>query len=242
MKFSVLILILYSNQIIACCSQNQGICGDKCCDGAVFSKIDCGHRFVELPTVVVPTLEIAKDSVKSPSKWLYVWTDPNTSKSHLSSKFPPWYRNPLYPENYPRVLVYDEYNRLIDDTGTKTDEKKEYQLRQQAITNLRQQEQYNKILAKKVSKKAKQKRLKYLISQWNKTGVISKEMQNLLAEQVTNKNVTMAMTEKQVIQVWGKPDSYIEEISNGKTNKTLIYKQNQVTLIDSFVKAIRIKE
>lgn len=229
--------MLYSNQIMACCLQNQGICGDKCCDNTSFSELNCGHEFVKLPTVVTPTLQ--NNSVKSPSKWLYVWTVPDTNKSHLSSKFPPWYRNPLYPEDYPRVLVYDEYNRLIDDTGIQIDEQKEHKLRQQAITNLQQQQRYNKITTKKNSEKAKQKRLKSLLSKWSKTGIISKEIKKLLAEQVANKKITIAMSEKQVRQAWGKPDYHMEEIINGKTKRTLTYKQNQVMLIDNVVKSIK---
>ncbi|HHB92577.1 MAG TPA: hypothetical protein ENK59_05120 [Thioploca sp.] len=124
---------------MACCLQNQGICGDKCCDGMLFSEIDCGHKFIELPTIISPNLET--QSVKSSSNWLYIWTDSNTNIPHLSSKFPPWYRNPLYPENYPRVLVYDEYNRLIDDTGTKIGKQEASKFRQLAITNLKQQKQ-----------------------------------------------------------------------------------------------------
>ncbi|MBE9562343.1 MAG: hypothetical protein IMF12_05720 [Proteobacteria bacterium] len=240
MKLLILILMLHSSQTTACCSQNQGICGDKCCDGAIFSEIDCGHKFVELPTITTPALENTKNSIKSPSKWLYVWTDLNTNKSHLSSKFPPWYRNPLYPEDYPRVLVYDEYNRLIDDTGTQIDKQKSYKLRQRAINNLQQREQYNKNIAKKAKQKAKWIRLKYLQSQWGKTGIVGKEMQQLLTEQVANKKVTVAMTEKQVVQAWGKSNSHVEEIIGDKTKKILTYKQGQVMLINNMVKSIKL--
>jgi len=203
-------------------------------------EMDCGRKFIELPTIISPTLETVENSVAHPSKWLYVWTDLNTNTPHLSSTFPPWYRNPLYPENYPRVLVYDDYNRLIDDTGTKIDKQQEYKFRQQAITNLQQQEQYKKITDAKVEEKTKQERLKYLQSKWSKTGVISKEMKQLLAEQVAKKQVTIAMTEEQVMQAWGKPKTYIEEISDGKTKKKLMYNQGQIILVDKLVKSVQI--
>ncbi len=225
---------------MACCMQNQGICGDKCCDGTIFSKIDCGHKFIELPATISPDLENIKNSIKPPSNWLYVWTDPNTNTPHLSSTFPPWYRNPLYPESYPRVLVYDEYNRLIDDTKTKIDKQEASKFRQQAVINLQQQKQYNKISKIEANKVAKQKRLKYLQSNWSKTGVISQEMQQLLTEQVEQKQVTMAMTEKQVLQAWGLPDSNTEELLDGKTKKVLIYKQGQILLVDDIVKSVQL--
>ncbi len=220
---------------MACCIHNKGICGDKCCDGTILPETDCGHKFIELPTIISPTVE---NSVAHPPKWLYVWTDLNTNTPHLSNTFPPWYRNPLYPENYPRVLVYDEYNRLIDDTGTKIDKQQEYKFRQKAIANVIKQEQYKKITEAKVEEKTKQKRLKYLQSKWSKTGIISKEMKQLLAEQVAKKQVTIAMTEEQVVQAWGKPKSYIEEISDGK--KKLRYNQGQIILVDKLVKSVKI--
>ncbi len=237
MKLINLILILYSSQTMACCLQNQGICGDKCCDGMIFSKIDCGHKFIELPTTISPNLENIKNSVEPPSNWLYTWTDTKTNIPHLSSTFPPWYRNPLYPKNYPRVLVYDEYNRLIDDT--KIDKQGASKFRQRAITNLKQQEQYNKISKLEANKKIKQERLKYLQSNWIKTGIISKEMQQLLTEQMEKKQIAIAMTEKQVIQAWGLPNSNTEEIIDNKFKKILFYKQGQIMLIDDIVKSVK---
>jgi len=239
LKFLNLILMLYSSQTMACCLQNQGICGDECCDGMMFSKIDCGHKFIELPTTIKPNLEYKKNSVESPSNWLYIWTDSNTNIPHLSSTFPPWYRNPLYPENYPRVLVYDEYNRLIDDTGTKIGKQEASEFRQQAITNLKQQEQYNKISKLKSDEKIKQERLKYLQANWSKTGIISTEMQQLLTEQVEKKQITIAMNEEQVLQAWGIPESNIKEIIDNKVKKVLIYKQGKILLVDDIVKSIQ---
>ena len=133
-----LILILFNllTQPIAlatCCSLHGGICNkEKCCDNTPLST-DCGDiRLIKLPPLASLTLPQASEPTKSnkaqpesqsvipPPSWLYIWQDQKTGRRYLSSTFPPWYRNHQYTENYPTVKVYDENNRLIDNTEQKT--------------------------------------------------------------------------------------------------------------------------
>lgn len=133
------ILLILSQPILAtvetCCSQHGDICGDKCCDGTPFPK-HCGTlQIISLPPVSSPNstspLPVEKKNPKVldeqkkggnksslPKKWLYTWENPKTGALCLSSTSPPWYRNAQYPlsKEYPRVQVFDEYHRLVDDT------------------------------------------------------------------------------------------------------------------------------
>jgi len=119
-------LIFPSTMLAAaeCCLQHGDVCGDKCCDGTSFN---CGKvQIIFLPPAEIPNPQEPKSSnepektASPPEKWLYTWKNSQTGVLYLSSNLPPWYRNVQIPssEEYPRVLVFDEYNRLVDDTDS----------------------------------------------------------------------------------------------------------------------------
>ncbi len=224
-----------------CCEQHFGICGDQCCDNTAIPK-QCGDfQIIKLPPPASPTVQTQSenDPLTPPPKWLYVWTEPHRGMRHLSSSFPPWYRNAHYPEHYPRVLVYDEYNRLIDDTGKLLSAADAQKRLQQAQSNQQQQLAYQQRLKKEAEIQEKQTRLEKWLDEWTKTEKVTEEMTQLLDELAKLEKVTMAMTEAQVKQAWGKPQKSTEVIDKGQFQKILTYPNKQIIFIDGRVKGIK---
>ncbi len=60
---------------------------------------------------------------------MYQWINPETGRTQLSGKAPPWYRS---ESGGPRVLVF-ENNRLVDDTAIPVDEEQRLELRRKAL-------------------------------------------------------------------------------------------------------------
>lgn len=224
-----------------CCLQQGSVCGDRCCDGTPLAA-SCGDfKIIKLPPPAAPMRAEENAPDEQPPKWLYIWNDPHTGTPYLSNTFPPWYRNPQYSDNYPRVLVYDEYNRLIDDTGKKMSASDMLKVRKKAESNQQQQAAYQQAKKKQAEMQAKQIRIDKLLKEWAKTGKVTKKFAKLLEELAAAKQVTMAMTEKQVKQAWGTPLQSTKGIVNGKFQKTLTYKKGQVILIDGLVKQLKKK-
>jgi hypothetical protein len=230
-----------------CCLPFGGICGDQCCDGTFLPK-NCGDfQFLHLPPAAAPNAIPSKTeniksetqgSLKPPPKWLYVWHDPMTKTPYISASFPPWYRNPHYPDNYPRVWVYDEHHRLLDDTGLQVSAEVEEKKRQQAEVHLQQQVAYQEAERKQAEIATKQARLDKLLQTWIKTGVVTGEMEQLLDELATAGKVTMAMTEEQVQIAWGKFQSQKSVLNENKMEKVLKYKKGEVILVENRVRSV----
>jgi hypothetical protein len=230
-----------------CCSQFGGVCGDQCCDGRSLPK-NCGDfQFLHLPATAAPSATPSKIEnlqsetggyLKPPPKWLYVWHDPMTKTPYISASFPPWYRNPHYPDNYPRVWVYDEHHRLLDDTGLQVSAEVEEKKRQQAEVHLQQQVAYQEAERKQAEIAIKQARLDKLLQIWKKNGVVTKEMERLLDEFAITGKVTMAMTEEQVQTAWGKFQSQKTVLNENKMEKVLKYKKGEVILVENRVRAV----
>ncbi len=222
-----------------CCEQHSGICGDQCCDNTPIPK-QCGDiQIIKLPPPASPTGQTENDPLTPPPKWLYVWTDLHSGMRHLSSTFPPWYRNLHYPQHYPRVLVYDEYNRLIDDTGKALSAADAQKRLEQAQANQQEQQDYEQNLKKEAEIKEKQTRLDKWLKEWSKTQKVTKEMSQLLDDLAKLEKVTMAMTEAQVKQAWGKPQKSTEVIDKGQSQKILTYPNKQIIFIDGRVNGIK---
>ncbi|MDM8557414.1 hypothetical protein [Candidatus Parabeggiatoa sp. HSG14] len=214
-----------------CCTQHGDVCGDECCDGTPLSS-ECGtFKYIELPQRASPTAQIQEEgvSLKPPPKWLYVWNDPKSGTPYFSSIFPPWYRNIHYPKDSPRsrVLVYDEYNRLIDDTTQQKSFSEIFKIRQQATSNLQQQKFYEQSQKYQAEMQKKQKRFKKLLKKWIKDKKVDDEMKKLLEEFVVAGKVTMAMTKKQVQKIWGEPQDTITRMVGDKFQTTLIYNKGR---------------
>jgi len=242
---TLIILSILSQFVFAgtlnCCLQQGNVCGDKCCDGTPLPA-NCGDfQIIKLPPPAAPRRAEENAPNEPPPKWLYIWNDPHTGTPYLSNTFPPWYRNPQYPDNYPHVLVYDKYNRLIDDTGKKMSVSDTLKFRKKAESNLQQQAAYQQAKKTQVEMQAKQIRLNKLLKEWAETGKVTKEMTKLLEELAAAKQVTMAMTEKQVKQAWGTPQSRTTKMVNGKFQKTLKYKKGEIIINDGRVKQLKEK-
>jgi hypothetical protein len=69
---------------------------------------------------------------------------------YFSERPPAWYRNSNYPDNYPRVLVFDGYQRLLDDTEHQADVETMQHLRNRALL-LEQQRQWEEQRIEKVT-------------------------------------------------------------------------------------------
>lgn len=216
-----------------CCSQHGNICGDKCCDGTPFPT-HCGDfRIIKLPPLSSATLEEDEENIlqNPPQKWLYVWEDPQTGTPYFSSSYPHWYRNNLYPDSdkYPRVLVYDEYNRLIDDTSIKMDIAQTITTRKQAESIQQQQAAYQEAKEKQAEKQAKQTRLVQMLKDDKITEQLNQLLQELPIEQVTR-----AMAE-----AWGTPQVDKKAIVQGKSLELLKYQNGkQVTVVDGKVESL----
>lgn len=244
-----------------CCSSHGGICNkEQCCDDTPLPT-DCGDiRLIKLPPLASLTLPQVPESSKSnkdqpesqpvapPPSWLYVWQDQQTGRRYLSSTFPPWYRNSQYTGNYPTVWIYDENNRLIDNTQQKTSSEKTNQaLRQQVEKKQQQLADYQKAQAKESQARTQQTYLADLLTrwaqqekQWIKTKKITPPMTQLLAELVEAKEVVISMTEEQVKQAWGEPSSESVALVGNKYVKTWAYPNGkQVTLQAGRVQAIK---
>lgn len=135
-----------------CCLQHGGLCGDACCDTTALKNADCGTVvIVELPEKTAQTASKDSKSIdehnssNSPQQPpLYIWQMPSSQTAHapryFSERPPAWYRNNNYPDNYPRVLVFDGYQRLLDDTEHQADVETMQHLRNRALL-LEQQRQ-----------------------------------------------------------------------------------------------------
>ncbi|MDY6992698.1 MAG: hypothetical protein SVR94_08860 [Pseudomonadota bacterium] len=236
--FIVLILLPTLSQAKAiCCQQHQGLCGDQCCDGTPLSE-HCGHiQIIQLPPPLAPqtqeetqkkSTEQADKSLSPPPQRLYVWTDPQTNTPHLSSQVPIWYRNPEHfaPEAYPRVLVYDEYNRLIDDTHSQVSQSQAQQLRQQAQHYQQQQQHYQRQQQQYAQQQQQQQAEKQ--QQILKLNALAEEGQ-----------VATGMTLAQVKQAWGVPQTEtVTQTENGDKIVLSYADGRQVTLVDEQVNSI----
>jgi len=203
-------------------------------------------HFIHLPPVPAPgktansNIESeSDDALQPPPKWLYIWHDSVTQTPYMSTTFPPWYRNSYYPQNYPRVWVYDEYHRLLDDTGEQLSAKDETKKRQQAEVHLQQQVAYQAAKKRQAEIEAKQSRLQEFLKTWRKTGSVTEEMDNLLDELATVGEVMMAMTEEQVQTAWGKLLSQETSVVGDKVQKILRYKKGEITLLENRVQTIK---
>lgn len=213
-----------------CCFQPGNVCGDKCCDGTPLPE-ECGNfKIIQLPPASTPQLTTAKEKEtkpkttqeKEPPKRLYVWKDPNTEATYFSSAFPPWYRNTSDPnhDKYPRVLVFDEYNRVIDDTGNQDSNANAEQKRKEAELLQQQQEAAKKKAEEEKAVKVEQVRSAKMLQEWLKTGKLTEELKQLLEKWTDEGKVTPAMTEEQVKKVWGEPQT-IQPVSEGEKSQTI---------------------
>ena len=261
LTLTILNLLIQPTVLAECCSPHGGICDkEKCCDDTPLPT-DCGDiRLIKLPPLASLTLpqepaKPNKDQPKQPSvpqsvtpqNWLYSWYDQQTGRHHLSSIFPPWYRNPQYPDNYPTVLVYDENYRLIDNTQRKTSPDTDQAIHKQAVQNQKQLVAYQQKQEQESQAQAQQAHLANLLKQWEQqekewiaTKKITPSMTRLLAQLAEAKEVVIAMTEEQVKQAWGEPTSENVAIVDNQPVKTWIYPNDkQVTLQAGQVQAIK---
>lgn len=220
-----------------CCQQHQGLCGDQCCDGTPLSE-HCGHiQIIQLPPPLVPQTqeetqrketEQTDKSLAPPPQRLYVWTDPHTQTPHLSSQVPIWYRNPEHfaPEAYPRVLVYDHYNRLIDDTHSQVSQSHAQQLRQHAQHYQQQQQRYQRQQQQQAQQQQQQQ--------------AEERQQTLKLNALAEKGqVAIEMTLAQVKHAWGAPET--ETITQTESGHKIVLGYadgRQVTLVDEQVHSI----
>ncbi len=239
-------LLIQSIAFAECCSQHGGICNKKkCCDDTPLPT-DCGDfKFIKLPPIAFPMpLESQqpdkepKQSVELPSQQLYSWHDPQTGTRYLSGTFPPWYRNSKYPTNYPPVLVYDDHNRLIDDTNQKIPEPVAQAQRKQAELSQQQQQAHQQAQVQELQAQTQQAILSRLLTQWTQqeqqwiaTQKVTSNMTRLLEKLAKAKEVVIGMTEEQVKQAWGKPESESTAVVNGKNIKTLIYQNHRQIIL-----------
>lgn len=241
-----------------CCSSHGGICNkEKCCDDTLLPS-DCGDvRLIKLPPLASLTLPQApakpnkeqpeSQPVAPPPSWLYTWQDQQTGRRYLSSTFPPWYRNSQYTGNYPTVQIYDENHRLIDNTQQKISAATNQALRQQIEKKQQQLADYQKAQAEEAQAQTQQTYLADLLKQWAQqekqwieTQEITPSMTRLLTELVAAKKVVISMTEEQVKQAWGEPNSESVALIGKKYVKTWIYPNGkQVTLQEGRVQAIK---
>jgi hypothetical protein len=256
--YITLIILGVLNQFVSaqsqdCCRQHGNICDEtQCCDGTPLPA-ECGEfRYIKLPHRASPERQAPEEKapLAEPPQWLYVWDAPESGTPHFSSTFPPWYRNIHYPKDLPRsrVLVYDEYNRLIDDTDQRKSRSETVKIQQNALSISQQQQAYKHSQKQQRDKQKiqreiqeKQERLEKLIKEWAKTqGKVSNEMNELLEELARAGQVTIAMTKKQVQQVWGPPKSTVTTLVKGKYHTILLYNNGrQVILSDGRVTSLK---
>ncbi|GEM_PF-2690261 len=239
------LLILYTLTLLPphitaqplCCPETTQLCGDQCCDGSPLSD-QCGQlKIIQLPPVAgggQPTPALPTNSR------FYTWKDPNTGTLYLSNQFPPWYRNPHYPqlETYPPVQVFDEYNRLIDDTGHLLPPEQAAKLRSQAQSHHQQQLTQQAQREQQHNDSLKQQRLEFLIQTWQREGILPQELLTLLEDKVKIQQVTLAMTTQQVQQILGPPKSVQETKVDKKSHKTLTYDNKIILLIEDRVHSL----
>jgi putative alpha-1,2-mannosidase len=247
-QYYTLLIILSSlifspaKAISECCQAHSGICGDQCCDKTPIPK-NCGDiQIIKLPPPASPTGQTkseADEALIAPPKWLYVWTDPYSGMRHLSTTFPPWYRNAHYPAHSPRVLVYDEYNRLIDDTDQNLSAAEMKKRLQQAQANQQEQKNYQQKQKKRAEIAQKKKQLEKWLEEWKTTQKVTEEMNQLLEELAKLENVTIAMTDAQVKKALGKPKKSTEVFDKGQFQKILTYPRKQIIFIDGRVRGIK---
>jgi hypothetical protein len=237
--FITLSIIIHSMSVgaVDCCSQHQGVCGDKCCDDTAIPD-KCGNiKVIKLPPRATPKLKtVVKETLlEPPPKWMFIWHDPDTGTRYISNNFPPWYRNiPPYPEDSPRVVVYDEYHRIIDDTNQKLSATEKLKFRTQAESNLQQQQAYQAKLQKQAELQQKKTLLETLFKNWDTNSKTTPEMDKLLDYFAAAGEIQIGMTEEQVRKAWGKPNSMI---TKKQAEKVLKYKQGQVALKNNRVRA-----
>lgn len=256
----ILNLLTQPTALAECCSQHGGICNkEKCCDDTPLPT-DCGDiRLIKLPPLASLTLpqdqpKPNKDQPEKPSEpqmtpqsRLYSWYDQQTDRRYLSSTFPPWYRHPQYLGNYPTVLVYDENHRLIDNTQRKNSPDIDQAIRKQVEQDQKQLAAYQKIQEQEQESQSQQTHLATLLEQWAQqeqqwmeTQQVTPPMTRLLAELAKAKTVVIAMTEEQVKQAWGEPDSENVALIDNQQIKTWIYPHGkQVTLQAGRVQEIK---
>jgi len=110
---------------------------------------------------------------------------------------------------------------------------------EQAQANQQEQQDYEQNLKKEAEIKEKQTRLDKWLKEWSKTQKVTKEMSQLLDDLAKLEKVTMAMTEAQVKQAWGKPQKSTEVIDKGQSQKILTYPNKQIIFIDGRVNGIK---
>lgn len=218
LSLSVIAPFNIAETVNSCCAQHQGVCGVQCCDGKPLStNTGCGHTYVFLPKLEKEDsdTETPKLSPQTQQR-IYIWQNRYNKIQMMSGNPPPWYRNRDYPNNYPRVLVYDNYGRLIDDTSLAKDNTTVKRLRDTALSITTQQ---GKDKTKPTSPPATQQNAHTLVA------------------------VVEGMTKQQVSAVWGRPMTQKMEIQGSDLVHIWNYQNgNQVTFSTTTKKAIDVQQ
>lgn len=204
----------------ACCAQQGGVCGDTCCDQVTrltAPEAQCGavvltnlNRRLDPLAIQSKTAEAeyqsaSKTTESIPESLLYTWQSA-AGQAYYSTTAPHWYRNSDYPTGYPRVQVYDQYHRLVDDTAFEVPKGVAQRLKRQANAYQQEQQQFYK-----QQQLAEQERL-----------AVSQQQEALQTTAMAGE-VLIGMSMAQVETAWGNPTAKQEEMKSDGAHITWFF-------------------
>lgn len=230
-----ILLLSLSTAVLAqwqCCASHQGVCGDQCCDKTPLSEAQCGDFIVtDDPRLAPITTDDALEPLQANridesavGELFYAWYDDYQRVWHYTLDPPHWYRSSSHDAGqYPRVVVYDARQRLIDDTLQQTNQVLAEQLRGQALQQQQQRQQA-------------QQEQQQQIAEQQKALEQQQQLQRLAAEQ----KVTVGMTMEMVEEAWGLPVSQEIRLEEDEQEVTWDYTGDQsVTFRNNTVISLR---
>jgi hypothetical protein len=165
------------------------------------------------------------DAVALPVTLLYHWQSAN-GQQHYSAVPPHWYRNPNYPNHYPRVRVYDQYHTLIDDTAVALNRDLTRSVRQRAYSLA---EYYQQIRTQKAQAEHAMRQLQQQRAQ--------------LQALIVQNQIALNMTPEQVNAAWGQYQAQRIETTPDGNQVTWFYgedEQQWVSFLNGYVIDFRI--
>lgn len=215
----------------SCCAQQGGVCGQVCCDQITLlsdAAAKCGQvvllesdESVELEALAA----IDPAAATAAPLLLYHWQAAN-GQQHYSAVPPHWYRDPNYPNHYPRIRVYDQNHALVDDTAVILNRNVTRSLRQRAysLAEYYQQMREQKAQAEQAMQRLRQQRA---------------ELQALIAQN----QIALNMTPEQVNMSWGPYQAQKIESTPEGNQVTWFYDEDEqqwVSFLNGYVVDFRI--